>query len=276
MRPDLVGDREPARLEERQLAALVESAGDAMISTDTDGVIATWNAAAERLYGHAAREAEGQPLALVVPPGRRDEFSRALQAVKEGTRVEHFETVVRRKDGSLLDVSVGASPLKDGSGRVLGACWISHRLSRPKRPETVPTRVPLPPKAPAPVPLAAPPGPAAPWLTLEQVGQAVVVKFARPDLEDLLVVEAVGAALTRLADETGGSRVILDFEGVSRLGSAMLGKFIAFHRKVGKAGGQVVICTLPSEVFQKFSATNLDKILHVYPDRQQALTAVQG
>jgi len=80
----------------------------------------SWNKGAERLFGYAAEEAVGQNITLIIPPERRDEERTIVEQLTRGERVDHFETVRMRKDGSLLDVSLTISPMKDASGRVVG------------------------------------------------------------------------------------------------------------------------------------------------------------
>jgi PAS domain S-box-containing protein len=88
----------------RQLAAIVESSDDAIISKNLNGVITSWNRAAERLFGYSASEVVGQNITIIIPPDRRDEEPSILQRVRQGERVDHFETVRVRKDGKLLDI----------------------------------------------------------------------------------------------------------------------------------------------------------------------------
>src|SRR5215470_8116521 len=94
------------------LSAIVDSSDDAIISKDLDGVITSWNRSSERLFGYTAKEAIGQTVAaLLIPPDRQDEEPNILVRLRSGERVEHFETVRRRKDGSLLDISLTISPV---------------------------------------------------------------------------------------------------------------------------------------------------------------------
>src|SRR5246500_779134 len=100
------------------LAAIVESSHDAIVSKSLKGVITSWNKGAERLFGYAAEEAVGQNITLIIPLDRRDEERTILGRLARGERIDHFETVRMRKDGSLLDVALTISPMKDASGRV--------------------------------------------------------------------------------------------------------------------------------------------------------------
>ena len=128
---------ESKRAEEaiRLLAAVVESSHDAIVSKSLNGVITSWNKGAERLFGYAAEEAIGQNITLIIPPERRDEERRIVETLTRGERVDHFETVRMRKDGSLLDVSLTISPMKDASGRVVGASKLARDITERKRAE---------------------------------------------------------------------------------------------------------------------------------------------
>jgi PAS domain S-box-containing protein len=117
------------------LAAIVESSHDAIVSKSLNGVITSWNKGAERLFGYAAEEAVGQNITLIIPPERRDEERTIIEQLTRGERVDHFETVRMRKDGSLLDVSLTISPMKDASGRVVGASKLARDITDRKRAE---------------------------------------------------------------------------------------------------------------------------------------------
>jgi PAS domain S-box-containing protein len=113
----------------RQLAAIVESSEDAIVSKNLDGIIQTWNAAAERLFGYSPEEAVGQPITILFPPDRMDEEPGILARIRGGERVDHFETVRRRKDGSLIDISLTISPIRDGEGGIIGASKIARDIT---------------------------------------------------------------------------------------------------------------------------------------------------
>jgi PAS domain S-box-containing protein len=117
------------------LAAIVESSHDAIVSKSLNGVITSWNRGAERLFGYAAEEAIGQNITLIIPPERRDEERTIVEQLTRGERIDHFETVRMRKDGSLLDVSLTISPMKDASGRVVGASKLARDITERKRAE---------------------------------------------------------------------------------------------------------------------------------------------
>lgn len=115
------------------LAAIVESSDDAIVSKSLAGVITTWNRGAERLFGYTADEAIGRPITIVIPEDRLDEEPAILARIRAGERVDHFETVRRHKDGSLIDISLTISPIRDGSGKVIGASKIARNISERKR-----------------------------------------------------------------------------------------------------------------------------------------------
>jgi len=119
----------------RLLASIVESSNDAIISKSLDGIIQSWNAAAERLFGFTAEEAIGQHISIVIPPDRIAEEDRIIASLKAGQRIEHYETERMRSDGGLLAVSLTISPLKDDSGKVIGASKIVRDISERKRVE---------------------------------------------------------------------------------------------------------------------------------------------
>ncbi|PYK63044.1 MAG: hypothetical protein DME21_04310 [Verrucomicrobia bacterium] len=119
----------------QQLAAIVESSDDAIISKNLDGIITTWNRGAERISGYTAAEVVGQPISIVIPPDRLSEESEILERLKRGERTEHFETVRRRKDGTLVDVSLTVSPVKDSHGQIIGASKIARDITERKRSE---------------------------------------------------------------------------------------------------------------------------------------------
>jgi PAS domain S-box-containing protein len=118
-----------------RLAAIVESSDDAIISKSLDGIITSWNAAAERIFGYRAEEMIGQPILRLIPEDRHEEEPRILERLRRGERVDHFETIRRTKDGRLLDVSVTISPLRDERGTIIGASKIARDITERKRTE---------------------------------------------------------------------------------------------------------------------------------------------
>jgi PAS domain S-box-containing protein len=117
---DDVTDLKQAEHASRQLGAIVESSEDAIISKDLDRTIMSWNQAAERLFGYTAEEAIGKPVTFLIPPERHDEEPSILRRVRRGQRIEHYETIRRRKDGSLLDISLTVSPIRDTKAKIAG------------------------------------------------------------------------------------------------------------------------------------------------------------
>jgi len=117
----------------RRLAAIVESSDDGIIGMSMDGTITAWNRGAERMYGYAAAEVLGQSIRLVIPEDRREEASEVLERIKLGERVEHFETLRCRKDGTRFPVSLMVSPILYDGGTVIGASKIARDISEQKR-----------------------------------------------------------------------------------------------------------------------------------------------
>ena len=118
-----------------QLAAIVESSDDAIVSKDLNGVIMSWNKGAEKLFGYAAEEVIGRSIMILIPPDRLDEETRVLESIQRGERIDHFETVRRRKDGPLVEVSLTVSPVRNKKGRVIGASKIARDITGRKRAE---------------------------------------------------------------------------------------------------------------------------------------------
>jgi PAS domain S-box-containing protein len=116
-----------------QLAAIVESSDDAIISMMVDGTIVSWNRGAERLYGYTAEEVVGEPISMIIPLDLRDEAAELLDGIREGRRVEHYETVRIRKDGTRVDVSVSYSPIVDRLGDVTGISVIARDVTERRR-----------------------------------------------------------------------------------------------------------------------------------------------
>jgi PAS domain S-box-containing protein len=115
------------------LAAIVESSDDAIISKDLNGIIATFNRGAERLFGYKAEEVVGKPVTILIPPDRQHEEPEILARIRRGERLDHYETVRRRKNGTLVDISLTVSPVKDDQGRVIGASKIARDITERKR-----------------------------------------------------------------------------------------------------------------------------------------------
>lgn len=120
---------------QNRLAAIVESSEDAIVSKDLDGIITSWNKAAERIFGYSAEEAVGRHITLIIPHDRLGEENDILARLRRGERVEHFETVRQRKDGTQFDVSVTISPVKDARGRIVGASKVARDITDHKKME---------------------------------------------------------------------------------------------------------------------------------------------
>ena len=129
--------RRPVRGRDDRVAqhyqAIIESSDDAILSKDLDGVILSWNNGAERLFGFTAEEAIGKPVTIVIPLDRRDEEPAILDKIHRGERIHHFETVRQRKDGSLLDISLTISPIRDSRGKIVGASKIARDITELKK-----------------------------------------------------------------------------------------------------------------------------------------------
>jgi PAS domain S-box-containing protein len=118
-----------------QLVALVVSSADAIMSKNLDGIVTSWNPAAERLFGYSAEDMIGQAMAVLIPSDLIDEEMHILAKIRAGQNVEHFETVRRRKNGTLLPVSVTISPIKDSAGLIIGASKIARDITDQKAAE---------------------------------------------------------------------------------------------------------------------------------------------
>jgi PAS domain S-box-containing protein len=124
-----------AGIDQALLAAIVESSDDGIISIDPKGIIRTWNKGAEELYGYTSAEMLGQSVMTLIPLDRRDEEPRILERVRRGEHIEHYETVRLRKDGSLVEISLTVSPMRNAEGQIAGASKIARDISRRKRNE---------------------------------------------------------------------------------------------------------------------------------------------
>jgi PAS domain S-box-containing protein len=130
-----ITDRKQAEELRGRLAAVVECSDDAIVTKTLDGTITTWNPGAERIFGYTAQEIVGKPITVLIPPDRVDEELSILARLKRGERIDHYETIRRTRDGTLLNVSLSVSPLRDASGRIIGASKIARDITRQKRAE---------------------------------------------------------------------------------------------------------------------------------------------
>jgi PAS domain S-box-containing protein len=121
----------------RLLTAIVEFSDDAIISKDLNGIITSWNSGAERIFGYTAKEIIGLPVTTLIPPERLHEEPHILARLRRGDRIDHYETVRRRKDGIDVEISLTVSPLKDNSGRIIGASKIARDVTERKRAQLI-------------------------------------------------------------------------------------------------------------------------------------------
>jgi PAS domain S-box-containing protein len=130
-----ITERRRAETAQQEMAALVESAEDAILTKGLDGIVRSWNPGAERLLGYSADEMIGQPVTRLLPADRLEEETMIIDRIRRGQRVAHFETIRRRRDGSLVDVSLTISPIRNSGGIVIGASKIMRDISERKRQE---------------------------------------------------------------------------------------------------------------------------------------------
>lgn len=116
-----------------RLASIVASSDDAIVSKDLNGIISTWNAGAERLFGYAAEEVIGKSISILIPPDRHNEEPEILARIRRGERVDHYDTVRQRKDGSLVEISLTVSPVANAAGRIVGASKIARDITERRR-----------------------------------------------------------------------------------------------------------------------------------------------
>lgn len=126
-------DYERAALRAQLLAAIVASSDDAIVSKDLNGVIQSWNAGAERLFGYAPDEAVGKSITIIIPSDRLDEETTILSRIRAGERIDHFDTVRQRKNGTMVHVSLSVSPVVDTTGRIVGASKIARDITERRR-----------------------------------------------------------------------------------------------------------------------------------------------
>jgi PAS domain S-box-containing protein len=130
-----ITERKQADETRARLAAIVESSSDPIIGKTLEGIITSWNAGAERLFGYRAEEIIGQSITTIIPPERQGEETRFMERVRQEERIEHFETVRLAKDGRRIEMSLSISPVRDAGGRVIGASKIARDITERKRAE---------------------------------------------------------------------------------------------------------------------------------------------
>ena len=124
-----LSDRARAWMTTRQLAAVVESSDDAIVSKNLEGIVTTWNPAAERMFGYTAAEAVGQSIRMIIPDELQSEEDTVLAKIRAGEKIDHFETVRQRKDGTRISISLTVSPIRDETGKVVGASKIARDVT---------------------------------------------------------------------------------------------------------------------------------------------------
>ena len=117
----------------QRFASIVESSDDAIVSKNLDGIITSWNGGAQRLFGYTAEEAIGKPITMLMSADQFDEEAGILERIRRGERIDHYETVRRRKDGSLIDISLTVSPVRTPEGTIVGASKIARDISERRR-----------------------------------------------------------------------------------------------------------------------------------------------
>jgi PAS domain S-box-containing protein len=132
-----IAERKHAEEIEHRIAAIIESSDDAIVSTNLDDVITSWNGGAERLYGYRAEEMIGRPLTSLLPDDRQDEGRRILELIRRDEHVRSYETVRRHKDGNPVEVSLTVSPIRDAHGRIVGSSKIARDISERRRAERI-------------------------------------------------------------------------------------------------------------------------------------------
>jgi two-component system, chemotaxis family, CheB/CheR fusion protein len=130
-----LSDRVQADQVKQHLASIVASSDDAIISKDFDGVITSWNAGAQRIFGYTAEEVIGKPITILMPPDRCGEEAEIIGRIRRGEHIDHYETVRQRKDGRLLDISLTVSPMRNSEGRIIGASKIARDITERKHAE---------------------------------------------------------------------------------------------------------------------------------------------
>lgn len=131
---DITSQKQAEELQ-RHFRAIVEFSDDAIISKDLNGIIQSWNRGAEHIFGYLASEVIGKPVAILLPEGREDEEPRILARLRKGERIDHYETIRKRKDGELVNISLTVSPIKDNSGKIIGASKIARNITAQKQAE---------------------------------------------------------------------------------------------------------------------------------------------
>ena len=120
---------------ESYFASVFESSDDAIVTKDLNGIILSWNPGAHKIFGYTADEIVGKPVATLIPEGHGDEEPKILARIRAGEKIDHYETVRRKKDGTLINISLTVSPIKDAEGKIIGAATIARDVTVQKRTE---------------------------------------------------------------------------------------------------------------------------------------------
>jgi len=136
-----ISEQKKAERNGARLVAIVESSDDAIVAKDVNGIITSWNRAAERMFGYSANEAIGQSIRLIIPEDHQHEEDTILDRIRRGESVQHFETIRCRKDGSCFPISVTVSPIRDAAGIIIGASKIARDITERRRAEALAQRV---------------------------------------------------------------------------------------------------------------------------------------
>ena len=200
------------------LSAVIESAEDAIVSKTLDGIITSWNKGAERIFGYTAEEAVGRPVTMLIPEDHPDEEPAILARLRRGERIEHYETVRVRKDGTRLDISLTVSPIRGPGGQIVGASKIARDISERKRAD-------------------------------ERVQQAL--REAREAHEEAETINRLGQLLSAELDQHRLVQAVTDV--ATELTGARFGSF--FYNVYDESGGRFMLYTLsgvPREAFAHF------------------------
>jgi PAS domain S-box-containing protein len=207
-----VTGRERAERAVRRLAAIVESSDDAIVSKDLNGIVTSWNIAAERMFGYTAAEMIGQSIRILIPADRQDEEDVVLSSVRRGDKVDHFDTLRLRKDATLVPISLTVSPIRDNAGRIVGASKIARDISERRQAEQEHARL-----------LAMAEQHATITDKLNRVGAVVASTLDRhtvvqavTDAATELTTAAFGAFFYKDVDENGESDTLYAISGVPR------------------------------------------------------------
>ncbi len=134
-----VTDRKRSETDRSLLAAIIESSDDVIVSKTLDGIITSWNKGAERILGYSAEEVIGQHVSMLMPPDAMEDTTKILNRIRRGEKVDHYETRRRRKDGTIIDVSLTVSPVRNAAGTIVGASKVGRDVTEQKRTARAPS-----------------------------------------------------------------------------------------------------------------------------------------